>query len=525
MSERVIAEIRKRFLFVRKSLGERAKRHWVGAEAEAIGRGGVAWVAKATGMAISTVRAGRDELRVLAKSPESGLEVGRERRSGGGRKRLKEKDPQVLKQLERLVSATTRGDPESPLQWTTHSLRHLSAALTEAGHPASPSTIQSLLHELGFSLQGNAKVKEGTSHPDRDAQFQYIKDVADAFLARGLPVISVDAKKKEFLGQRASPGREWTPKGQPIKVLSHDFVSDKDPVAIPYGVYDVGKNLGFVNVGADHNTPTFAARSIAKWWNKMGRNCYPDARELFITADAGGSNSPRTRLFKVELQKLADNTGLTIHVSHFPPGTSKWNKIEHRLFSFITMNWRGRPLTSYELVVSLIANTRTQAGLRVVAELDTSRFPLGLSASKHDMAALALQRHVFHGEWNYTLKPRNADERRAAAAHPIRGAAISHETRRARWLDLIRKHIASGLSAKAFCEREKVNYAVFRQARRKHVGARTHAERRRYWADIFQQQRTSRLTERAFCKRRRISYGAFKMAKSRMIQRARESAD
>lgn len=525
MSDKVIAEIRKRFLLIERSLGERAKRHWVGAEAEAIGRGGVAWVAQATKMAISTVRAGRDEVRLLAKSPETALEAGRERRGGGGRKRLKEKDPQLLEKLKLLVSATTRGDPESPLQWTTLSLRHLSAALTEAGHPASPSTIQSLLHELGFSLQGNAKVKEGTSHPDRDAQFQFIKNVTDSFLARGLPVISVDAKKKEFLGQRASPGREWTPKGEPIKVLSHDFVSHKDPVAIPYGIYDVGKNLGFVNVGADHNTPTFAAKSIAKWWRKMGEHRYPNAKELFITADAGGSNSPRHRLFKLELQKLADSTDLTIHVSHFPPGTSKWNKIEHRLFSFITMNWRGRPLTSYELIVSLIGNTRTSTGLRVVAELDTSPFPLGVSASKHDMATLALQRDVFHGEWNYTLKPRSAEERRAAAARPVRSAVVSHETRRARWLELIRKHNASGLSVKDFCERENLNYDAFKQARRRHVGVKTVAESRRSWADVFEQQRKSELSASDFCRKHRISFGAFTMAKRRMIQRARNSDD
>ena len=410
MSEKVIAQIRQRFRLVKRSLDERARRHWVGAEAEAAGRGGVAWVARATGMAISTIRKGRDELRELAEKPESGL-VGRQRRHGGGRRPLKDKDPELVPSLLKLISPSTRGDPESPLRWTTLSLRQLSDALTREKHPASASVVQSLLHELGFSLQSNAKVKEGTSHPDRDAQFQRINMTAEDFLARGLPVISVDAKKKEFLGQRASPGREWAPKGQPIKVKSHDFVSDKDPVAIPYGIYDVGKNLGFVNIGKDHNTPTFAVRSIAKWWHRLGRRSYPSAKELFVTADGGGSNSPRSKVFKVELQKLADKTGVTIHVSHFPPGTSKWNKIEHRLFSFITMNWRGRPLTSYEVIVSLIASTKTNNGLRVSAELDSSRYPKGIAASEHAVAALSLERKNFHGDWNYVLRPRSAAER------------------------------------------------------------------------------------------------------------------
>jgi transposase len=525
MSDVVIAGIRRRFLLVGRSLGERARRHWVGAEAEAIGRGGVAWVASATGMAISTVRSGRDELRRLAAAPKDALETGRQRRPGGGRKRLNESDPRLLEKLKELVSASSRGDPESPLQWTTQSLRRLSKALGAAKHPASRSTVRSLLHELGFSLQSNAKVKEGTSHPDRDAQFQLINDTAKQFLSRGLPVISVDAKKKEFLGQRASPGREWAPKGEPVEVLSHDFVSDKDPVAIPYGIYDVGRNLGFVNVGADHNTPTFAARSIARWWRKMGRRRYPDAEALFITADAGGSNSPNCHVFKVELQKLADKTGLTIHMSHYPPGTSKWNKIEHRLFSVITMNWRGRPLTSYEVIVSLIGNARTDTGLRVVAELDSSRFPLGVTVSKQDVAALSLYRHAFHGEWNYTLKPRTAEERRAAAAQPRPADVISHQARRTRWRELIRQHIRSGLSAKDFCSREKVGYGGFKYARRCLVGVRSIEDKRRTWNETFEQQRKSGLSAAAFCRKHHIKYGTFRTTHRRMIQRTRGSEE
>jgi hypothetical protein len=525
MSEKVIADVRKRFLLIEKSLGERARRHWVGAEAEALGRGGVAWVSEATKMAISTVRIGRDEVRAHDRSSRGQLENGRERRPGGGRTPLKEKDPQLVEELKRLVSASSRGDPESPLQWTTHSLRHLAETLTSAGHPASHATIRLLLHDSGFSLQGNAKVKEGMSHPDRNAQFQFINEMADAFLEKGLPVISVDAKKKEFLGQRASPGREWAPKGEPVEVLSHDFVSSKDPVAIPYGIYDVGQNLGFVNVGADHNTPTFAARSIGKWWDKMGAELYPRARDLFITADAGGSNSPKHHLFKVELQKLADRAGLRIHVSHFPPGTSKWNKIEHRLFSVITTNWRGRPLTSYEVIVSLIANARTATGLRVVAEHDKSPFPLGRSASKRDLAALALERNVFHGEWNYTLKPRTEEQRRIAESQPLRGAVVSHEERREQWLDFIRRQHASGLGAKEFCRREKVSYSSFRYARRVHWGHDTFANRRSRWAELFERQRLSKLSDAAFCKRHQLKLRTYQAAKRRLIQPAQQSED
>lgn len=523
MSEKIIAGVRQRFELVKHSLGERARRHWVGAEADAIGRGGVKWVSVATGMAISTVRAGRDELRQLAAAPETAID-GRERRRGGGRKRLKDKDLELVPRLLELVSPTSRGDPESPLQWTTLSLSALSQALTREKHPASPSAIQKLLHEQGFSLQSNSKVKEGSVHPDRDAQFRHISATADGFLSRGLPVISVDAKKKEFLGQRASPGREWAPKGQPVKVMSHDFVSEKDPVAIPYGIYDVGKNVGFVNVGADHNTPTFAVRSIAKWWRRMGKRRYPKAKELFVTADAGGSNSARSHVFKVELQKLSDKTGLTIHVSHFPPGTSKWNKIEHRLFSFITMKWRGRPLTSYELIVSLIANTRTKNGLRVVAELDKSPFPRGIEASAEQIASLSLTRASFRGEWNYVLHPRSAAERRANALKPRVRARVSHAARRERWRTLVRRHKRSGMSAQDFCKKEKIPYSSFVQQRRTHDARPTQKEIRARWAELISEQNRSGLNVAAFCAKRGVRFAAFCKARSRMIQRNKHSA-
>lgn len=524
MSEKIIAKIRQRFALVKGSLGELARRHWAGAEAEALGRGGVAWVATATGMAISTVRKGRDELRQLAASPQSAL-VGRERRPGGGRKLLKDKDAQLVPRLLELVSPAARGDPESPLRWTTLSLRHLSQKLTLENHPASASAIQKLLHEQGFSLQSNAKVKEGSTHPDRDAQFRRINATAEDFLARGLPVISVDAKKKEFLGQRASPGREWAQKGQPIKVMSHDFVSDKDPVAIPYGIYDVGKNLGFVNVGRDHNTPTFAVRSIAKWWRRLGKPNYPTAKEIFVTADGGGSNSPRSKVFKVELQKLADKTGLTIHVSHFPPGTSKWNKIEHRLFSFITMNWRGRPLTSYEIIVSLIGSTTTKNGLRVVAELDGARFPKGIEVTEQAVAALSLKRHSFHGEWNYALRPRSAAERRAASRQAPAKKKLSHAARRERWRDLVRHHKRSGLSATDFCKRENLRYSSFIKQRRSIDATPTQSEVRAKWAALIAKQEQSGLGVAAFCAKQGLRLPTFNKARWRMIRREQRSTD
>jgi hypothetical protein len=462
----LIEKLRRKFTAVRPALSERGRRLWAGAEADAIGRGGVAWVAKATGLAISTVRIGRDEVR----SGESPALV-RDRRQGAGRHRLEEKDPGLLPMLESLVNPATRGDPESPLRWTSKSLRVLARELTSAKHPVGADKVGSLLRAAGYSLQANAKTKEGVAHPDRNAQFELINAKAQDFLARGLPVISVDAKKKEFVAEHANGGREWEPKGKPVKVISHDFfVSDDVPHATPYGIYDVGKNLGFVNVGTDNNTPTFAARSLEKWWDQMGSKLYPQARELLVTADSGGSNAARSHLWKVNLQKLADRARLTIHVSHFPPGTSKWNKIEHRLFSFISLNWRGRPLATYETIVSLIAGTTTSKGLKVSAELDIDKYPLRLRATEHTKKSLALDRHPFHGEWNYSLRPRTKREQRAAAAEPPARVIITHAEKRERWMKLIGEQMKSGLNGRDFCTERGLNYPNYAGARLRLVG-------------------------------------------------------
>jgi hypothetical protein len=461
----LIETIRKKFEVVSPALGERALRLWAGAEADAIGRGGVAWVAKATGMAISTVRKGRDEGR-----RGDALPLGRERRPGAGRKSLEEKDPELVAALEALVSPLTRGDPESPLRWTLKSVRVLARELTLAKHPVGPDKVSDLLRAGGYSLQANAKTKEGVDHPDRNAQFERINAKAAQFLALGLPVVSVDAKKKESVAEIATPGREWERKGKPVEVMSHDFFNRDAPKATPYGIYDVGKNLGFVNVGTDHNTPTFAARSLEKWWERMGHKLYPSARELYVTADAGGSNASKSRVWKARLQDVADKTRLTIHVSHFPPGTSKWNKIEHRLFSYITLNWRGRPLSSYETIVNLIAGTTTTKGLRVTAELDLAKYPLGLSATKHVMQSLSLERDRFHGEWNYILRPRTAQQLAEAASPPPALAVVSHALRKERWLKLIAEQLKSGLGETEFCRRRGINYWSFAVARRRHLG-------------------------------------------------------
>jgi hypothetical protein len=461
----VIEAIRKKFGVVRPVLSERAVRLWAGAEADAIGRGGVAWVAKATGLAISTVRKGRDEGRSGTSLPP-----GRTRRAGGGRKPLEKKDPGLLPMLEALVSPLTRGDPESPLRWTLKSVRLLARELTLANHPVGADKVSELLRAAGYSLQANSKTKEGIDHPDRNAQFEFINAKAQDFLTRGLPVISVDAKKKESVAEHGTPGREWEPKGCPIEVVAHDYFDKEAPKATPYGIYDLGKNLGFVNVGKDHNTPTFAVRSLEKWWDRMGAQLYPRATELFVTADAGGSNSAKSRVWKANLQNLSDRTELTIHVSHFPPGTSKWNKIEHRLFSFITLNWRGRPLATYETIVNLIAATTTSRGLRVKAELDTDDYPLGLSASDHEMQTLHLERERFHGEWNYTLRPRTALQLASAAnPTPVR-PVVTHAARRARWKKLISDQFRSGLPGTVFCERNGISYPAFAHAKATLIG-------------------------------------------------------
>ncbi len=391
-----------RYALVAGTLGERGRRAVAAAEALAWGRGGIAAVARATGLAPQTIRNGVKELRgtVPAAAP------GRVRRPGGGRKKVVATDPTVLADLERLVEPTTRGDPESPLRWTCKSVRKLAAALREAGHRVSHQWVAEALHDLGYSLQGNRKAREGGAHPDRDAQFAHINATAEVALAAGEPVISVDTKKKELVGDFKNGGREWRPAGQPEEVRAHDFVIPELGRVSPYGVYDLAANAGWVGVGIDHDTAAFAVATIRRWWAGAGRARYPGARRLVITADGGGSNGARLRLWKWELQRLADETGLAISVCHFPPGTSKWNTIEHRLFAFISQNWRGRPLVSHAVILNLIAATTTATGLTVESYLDTAPYPAGQKVSDAEMATLHLRRDPFHGEWNYTLTPR-----------------------------------------------------------------------------------------------------------------------
>ncbi len=384
-------------------MNERLTRLWSGAEAESIGYGGLATVARATGLAISTVQKGRNELRAGA-AEKNLVNV---RRKGGGRRPLEVTHPELLSSLKRLVDPATRGDPMTPLRWTCKSTRVLSEQMFNVfGISVSDKTVAKLLRRMGYSLQAPHKTVEGKQHIDRNAQFEHINAAAVNCIARDIPFISVDTKKKELVGNFKNAGVEWQPKGVPELVDVHDFPSDAVGKAIPYGVLDVADNSAFVNVGTDHDTPVFATTSIAAWWERMGKARYPDARELFITADAGGSNAYRSRVWKVELQRFADEAGLTIHVSHFPPGTSKWNKVEHRLFSFITMNWRGRPLRTYETVVNLISNTTNRAGLVVRAVLDRRRYPTGTKVTAKQMQELNIERHVFQGDWNYTLRPR-----------------------------------------------------------------------------------------------------------------------
>ena len=379
-------------------LDERQRRLLAGAQARALGRGGIRAVAQAIGMRERTVARGARELAAGA------LPLGWVRAPGAGRKRSSERDPGLVAALLVLIEPEERGDPMSPLRWTTRSTRALAAELTRQGHPVSADTVADLLHEQGFSLQANAKMLEGKQSPDRDAQFRYLNEQVRAHTEAGQPVLSVDTKKKELLGPFANGGREWRPAGDPVRVADHDFTAraDGDRVA-PYGIYDLSANTGWVNVGTDHDTAVFAVESLRRWWHGAGAASYPNATQLLITADAGGSNSPRSRVFKAELAALAADTGLDITVCHFPPGTSKWNKIEHRLFSHITHNWRGRPLTSHEVVVNTIAATTTRTGLRVHAELDTGTYPLGVKISDEQLAALPITAHDWHGDWNYTL--------------------------------------------------------------------------------------------------------------------------
>jgi hypothetical protein len=381
---------------VRPHLNERQWRLVLGAEAEAIGRGGIALVARLSGASRTTVQAGVNEIRGGA------VPGGRVRAPGAGRPAVEDAQPGVSEALEELVSPESRGDPESPLRWTTKSLGQLVKGLYAKGFVAGKTTVARLLKQSGYRLQAVFKTKEGASHPDRDAQFGHINTTAGQFLGDGDPVLSVDTKKKELVGEYANKGREWQPKGQPVPVNGHDFPSGV-PKAIPYGVYDVGANNGFVSVGIDHDTAPFAVNAIRTWWTQTGRQRYPHAKRLMLTADAGGSNGYRLRAWKVELAKLATETGLAITVCHFPPGTSKWNKIEHRLFSFISINWRGRPLTNYQVVVETIAATSTESGLTVEAVLDTNSYPTGTKITAAQMKTIPIARHEFHGEWNYTI--------------------------------------------------------------------------------------------------------------------------
>ena len=399
--------IRKKFTAIGPLLDERSRRIWAAAEAQAVGWGGVSLIAAATGIARNTVHAGIKEL----SGPPGRLRAGSEntwsgvRRSGGGRKRLADADPALRTALEALVEPTTRGDPMSPLRWTCKSTTQLAVALAGQGRAIGERTVASILHEMGYSLQGNFKTREGTSHPDRDGQFRHIARQTKSFQKRTEPVISVDTKKKELVGDFANNGREWQPKFRPERVRVHDFKDKELGKAIPYGVYDVQANNGWVSVGIDHDTPEFAVQSVREWWRRMGGRAYPAATELLIMADCGGSNGYRARLWKIGLQKLANETGLKIHVCHFPPGTSKWNKIEHRMFCHITENWRGRPLISHEVIVNLIGHTTTKTGLTIKAKLDRKRYPKGIKVSDDELGRLKLTPARFHGAWNYSLSP------------------------------------------------------------------------------------------------------------------------
>jgi len=389
---------------LRPVMDERMRRQWAAAEARAYGWGGLHAVSDATGMSPNTIRKGLLEL--LARDMDPSLEISvRLREAGGGRKCQTEVDAGLQMALEQLIDPATRGDPQSPLRWTCKSTTRLATELSTNGHPVSASTVGRLLKGAGYSLQSNRKTKEGSAHVDRDAQFEHINARVIDFQARGQPVISVDTKKKELIGEFRNSGREWQPKGEPMEVLVHDFIDHELGKAIPYGVYDVSANQGWVSVGIDHDTARFAAQAIGRWWNKMGMAHYPHASDLLITADGGGSNGWRSRLWKVALQDLATQIGIPISVCHFPPGTSKWNKIEHRMFCHITQNWRGRPLVSHEVVIHLIAATSTQQGLTIQAELDSGVYPIGTKVSDDELAAVHLERADFHGDWNYRILP------------------------------------------------------------------------------------------------------------------------
>lgn len=399
-----IERIREKYRALAPIMDERMRRQWAAIEASDLGWGGVAVVAQATGLARNTIKAGMREVDHRVAHPEDPVE-GRIRRRGGGRKRLTETDPQLIEALEALVDPATRGDPESPLRWTCKSTAKLAEELARQNHPVTDRTVAMMLKEVGYSLQANRKTREGNQHPDRNAQFEHINAQVTKFLRQHEPVISVDTKKKELVGDFRNVGAEWQPKGQPEEVRVHDFVDKELGKAIPYGIYDLAGNQGWVSVGITRDTAQFAVASIRRWWNEMGAARFPRARRLMITADGGGSNSSRNRLWKVSLQKFADEIQIPLHVCHFPPGTSKWNKIEHRLFCFITKNWRGRPLECHQTIVQLISNTTTDTGLIVRAAIDPSVYETGIKVSDDELAQVNLRRSDFHGEWNYTIRP------------------------------------------------------------------------------------------------------------------------
>lgn len=399
-----IERIRQKYVALAAVMDERMRRQWAAIEASTLGWGGVSTVAQATGLARNTIKAGMREVEYRTAHPDAPVDE-RIRCRGGGRKRLTETDPQLLEALEALVDPVTRGDPESPLRWTSKSTAKLAEELTRQDHPVTDRTVAMMLKESGYSLQANRKTREGSQHPDRNAQFEHINGQVTTFLRQRQPVISVDTKKKELVGDFRNAGSEWMPQGQPEEVRVHDFIDKKLGKAIPYGVYDLASNQGWVSVGITSDTAQFAVASIRRWWNEMGTARFPRARKLMITADGGGSNSSRNRLWKVSLQELADEIQIPLYVCHFPPGTSKWNKIEHRLFCFITKNWRGRPLECHQTIVQLIGNTTTDAGLIVRAALDSSEYETGIKVSNEELSRVNMRRADFHGEWNYSIKP------------------------------------------------------------------------------------------------------------------------
>jgi hypothetical protein len=399
-----LAAIEKKYRMLSSALDEKTRRLWAASEATSVGWGGVSIVSEATGLAHTTIRRGVRDLEGAAASPDKIVGSSRVRRTGAGRKNIVETNPQILETLESLIEPATRGDPESALKWTCKSTRRLSVELKEQGHSIGPTRVRALLHDLDYSLQANRKTREGIDHPDRDTQFSYINENVKKFLRSGQPAISVDTKKKELVGDFSNARREYRKKGAPVETRMHDFVDKKLGKAIPYGIYDIESNEGWVTIGINHDTAQFVANSIRRWWMEMGQDRFPHATRLLITADAGGSNGWRTRLWKVALQGLANELELNVTVCHFPPGTSKWNKIEHRLFSFITQNWRGKPLYDLQTIVNLISHTTTEAGLIVKSSIDDTLYETGIKVTDEELAAVSMKPHEFHGEWNYTIR-------------------------------------------------------------------------------------------------------------------------